>query len=91
MFRVLPDRTLRCISWGKEENKLATGNQKGTGIGHLLSRILITLVLIVVLCCCCCGFSVAMYVHFYLILSAQDTAVEISMGLGQKLNSFIYA
>ena len=50
---------LRCISWGKEENKLATGNQKGTGIGHLLSRILITLVLIGVLCGCFCGIAFA--------------------------------
>lgn len=91
MFRVLPDRTLRCISWGKEENKLATGNQKGTGIGHLLSRILITLVLIGVLCGCFCGIAFAMYVHIYINPSAQETAVEISKGLGLNLNSFIYA
>ena len=91
MFRVLPDRTLRCISWGKEENKLATGNQKGTGIGHLLSRILITLVLIGVLCGCFCGIAFAMYVHIYIKPSAQETAVEISKGLGLNLNSFIYA
>ena len=91
MFRVLPDRTLRCISWGKEENKLATGNRKGTGIGHLLSRILITLVLIGVLCGCCCGIAFAMYVHIYINPSAQETAAEISKGLGLNLNSFIYA
>lgn len=91
MFRVLPDRTLRCISWGKEENKLATGNRKGTGIGHLLSRILITLVLIGVLCGCFCGISFAMYVHIYINPSAQETAAEISKGLGLNLNSFIYA
>ena len=91
MFHVLPDRTLRCISWGKEENKLATGNQKGTGIGHLLSRILITLVLIGVLCGCFCGIAFAMYVHIYINPSAQETAVEISKGLGLNLNSFIYA
>lgn len=90
MFRVLPDRTLRCISWGKEENKLATGNRKGTGIGHLLSRILITLVLIGVLCGCFCGIAFAMYVHIYINPSAQETAAEISKGLGLNLNSFIY-
>ena len=91
MFRVLPDRTLRCISWGKEENKLATGNRKGTGIGHLLSRILITLVLIGGLCGCFCGIAFAMYVHIYINPSAQETAAEISKGLGLNLNSFIYA
>lgn len=91
MFRVLPDRTLRCISWGKEENKLATGNRKGTGVGHLLSRILITLVLIGVLCGCFCGIAFAMYVHIYINPSAQETAAEISKGLGLNLNSFIYA
>ena len=91
MFHVLPDRTLRCISWGKEENKLATGNRKGTGIGHLLSRILITLVLIGVLCGCFCGIAFAMYVHIYINPSAQETAAEISKGLGLNLNSFIYA
>ena len=91
MFRVLPGRTLRCISWGKEENKLATGNRKGTGIGHLLSRILITLVLIGVLCGCFCGIAFAMYVHIYINPSAQETAAEISKGLGLNLNSFIYA
>lgn len=91
MFRVLPDRTLRCISWGKEENKLATGNRKGTGIGHLLSRILITLVLIGVLCGCFCGIAFAMYLHIYINPSAQETAAEISKGLGLNLNSFIYA
>lgn len=91
MFRVLPDRTLRCISWGKEENKLATGNRKGTGIGHLLSRILITLVLIGVLCGCFCGIAFVMYVHIYINPSAQETAAEISKGLGLNLNSFIYA
>ena len=91
MFRVLPDRTLRCISWGKDENKFATGNRKGTGIGHLLSRILITLVLIGVLCGCFCGIAFAMYVHIYINPSAQETAAEISKGLGLNLNSFIYA
>lgn len=91
MFFVLPDRTLRCISWGKEENKLATGNQKGTGIGHLFSRVLITLVLIGVLCGCFCGIAFALYVHIYINPSAQETAAEISKGLGLNLNSFIYA
>ena len=70
---------------------MATGNQKGTGIGHLLSRILITLVLIGVLCGCFCGIAFAMYVHIYIHPSAQETAVEISKGLGLNLNSFIYA
>ena len=76
---------------------MATGNQKGTGIGHLLSRILITLVLIgvlcggAVLCGCFCGIAFAMYVHIYINPSAQETAVEISKGLGLNLNSFIYA
>ena len=70
---------------------MATGNQKETGIGHLLSRILITLVLIGVLCGCFCGIAFAMYVHIYINPSAQETAVEISKGLGLNLNSFIYA
>ena len=70
---------------------MATGNRKGTGIGHLLSRILITLVLIGVLCGCFCGIAFAMYVHIYINPSAQDTAAEISKGLGLNLNSFIYA
>jgi penicillin-binding protein 1A len=70
---------------------LATGNQKGTGIGHLFSRILITLVLIGVLCGCFCGIAFAMYVHIYINPSAQETAAEISKGLGLNLNSFIYA
>ena len=70
---------------------MATGNQKGTGIGYLLSRILITLVLIGVLCGCFCGIAFAMYVHIYINPSAQETAVEISKGLGLNLNSFIYA
>ena len=70
---------------------MATGNQKGTGIGHLLSRILITLVLIGVLCGCFCGIAFAMYVQIYINPSAQETAVEISKGLGLNLNSFIYA
>ena len=70
---------------------MATGNQKGTGIGHLLSRILITLVLIGVLCGCFCGIAFAMYVHIYINPSAQETAGEISKGLGLNLNSFIYA
>ena len=87
-FTVLP--TIHGAS-KKEENKLATGNQKGTGIGHLLSRILITLVLIGVLCGCFCGIAFAMYVHIYINPSAQETAVEISKGLGLNLNSFIYA
>ena len=70
---------------------MATGNRKGTGIGHLLSRILITLVLIGVLCSCFCGIAFALYVHIYINPSAQETAVEISKGLGLNLNSFIYA
>ena len=70
---------------------MATGNRKGTGIGHLLSRILITLVLIGVLCGCFCGIVFAMYVHIYINPSAQETAAEISKGLGLNLNSFIYA
>ena len=70
---------------------MATGNQKGTGIGHLFSRILITLVLIGVLCGCFCGIAFAMYVHIYINPSAQETAAEISKGLGLNLNSFIYA
>lgn len=70
---------------------MATGNRKGTGIGHLLSRILITLVLIGVLCGCFCGIAFAMYAHIYINPSAQETAAEISKGLGLNLNSFIYA
>ena len=70
---------------------MATGNRKGTGVGHLLSRILITLVLIGVLCGCFCGIAFAMYVHIYINPSAQETAAEISKGLGLNLNSFIYA
>ena len=70
---------------------MATGNRKGTGIGHLLSRILITLVLIGVLCSCFCGIAFALYVHIYINPSAQETAAEISKGLGLNLNSFIYA
>lgn len=70
---------------------MATGNRKGTGIGHLLSRILITLVLIGVLCGCFCGIAFAMYLHIYINPSAQETAAEISKGLGLNLNSFIYA
>ena len=70
---------------------MATGNRKGTGIGHLLSRILITLVLIGVLCGCFCGIAFAMYVHIYINPSAQETAAEISKGLGLNLKSFIYA
>ena len=70
---------------------MATGNRKGTGIGHLPSRILITLVLIGVLCGCFCGIAFAMYVHIYINPSAQETAAEISKGLGLNLNSFIYA
>lgn len=70
---------------------MATGNRKGTGIGHLLSRILIILVLIGVLCGCFCGIAFAMYVHIYINPSAQETAAEISKGLGLNLNSFIYA
>ncbi len=70
---------------------MATGNRKGTGIGHLLSRILITLVLIGVLCGCFCGIAFAMYVHIYINPSAQETAAEIRKGLGLNLNSFIYA
>ena len=70
---------------------MATGNRKGTGIGHLLSRILITLVLIGVLCGFFCGIAFAMYVHIYINPSAQETAAEISKGLGLNLNSFIYA
>lgn len=70
---------------------MATGNRKGTGIGHLLSHILITLVLIGVLCGCFCGIAFAMYVHIYINPSAQETAAEISKGLGLNLNSFIYA
>ena len=70
---------------------MATGNRKGTGIGHLLSRILITLVLIGMLCGCFCGIAFAMYVHIYINPSAQETAAEISKGLGLNLNSFIYA
>ena len=66
---------------------MATGNRKGTGIGHLLSRILITLVLIGVLCGCFCGIAFAMYVHIYINPSAQETAAEISKGLGLNLNS----
>ena len=50
-----------------------------------------TLVLIGVLCGCFCGIAFAMYVHIYINPSAQETAAEISKGLGLNLNSFIYA
>ena len=44
-----------------------------------------------VLCGCFCGIAFALYVHIYINPSAQETAVEISKGLGLNLNSFIYA
>ena len=90
-FRVLPERTLRSLPWGKEENKLATGKRRGTGIGHFFSRVLLTLVLVGVLCGCFCGVAFAFYVHVYINPSAKETATEISKGLGLNLNSFIYA
>lgn len=43
------------------------------------------------LCGCFCGIAFAMYVHIYINPSAQETAAEISKGLGLNLNSFIYA
>ena len=70
---------------------MATGKNQGTGIGHFFARLLLTLVLVGVLCGCFCGIAFAFYVHVYINPSAQETASEISKGLGLNLNSFIYA
>lgn len=75
---------------GKEETELATGKRKGYGVWHVISRVLLTLLLIGVLCACFCGIAFAYYVHAYINPSAQETAADLSKGLGLDLNSFIY-
>ena len=77
-------------STGKEETELATGKRKGHGVWHAISRVLLTLLLIGVLCACFCGIAFAYYVHAYINPSAQETAADLSKGLGLDLNSFIY-
>lgn len=56
----------------------------------MISRVLLTLLLIGVLCACFCGIAFAYYVHAYINPSAQETAADLSKGLGLDLNSFIY-
>lgn len=75
---------------GKEETELATGKRKGSGVWYVISRVLLTLLLIGVLCACFCGIAFAYYVHAYINPSAQETAADLSKGLGLDLNSFIY-
>lgn len=75
---------------GKEETELATGKRKGSGVWYAISRVLLTLLLIGVLCACFCGIAFAYYVHAYINPSAQETAEDLSKGLGLDLNSFIY-
>ena len=68
---------------------MASARKKGNGIGHVISRALLTLLLIGVLCACFCGIAFAYYVHAYINPSAQETANELNSGLGLNLNSFI--
>ncbi len=70
---------------------MSKGKTRRSGIGHAISRVLLTLLLIGVLCGCFCGIAFAYYVHAYINPSAQEAAVELSKGLGLNLNSFIYA
>ena len=70
---------------------MATGKKRGSGVGHVIARVLLTLLLIGVLCACFCGIAFAYYVHAYINPSAQETATEISNNLGLNLNTFIYA
>lgn len=70
---------------------MASARKKGNGIGHVISRALLTLLLIGVLCACFCGIAFAYYVHAYINPSAQETAAQLSSGLGLNLNTFIYA
>lgn len=88
---VRPDKTRGMNPAGKEETELATGKRKGYGVWHVISRVLLTLLLIGVLCACFCGIAFAYYVHAYINPSAQETATDLSKGLGLDLNSFIYA
>lgn len=76
---------------GQGGKQIGNWQSKRNGDRTSALRILITLVLIGVLCGCFCGIAFAMYVHIYINPSAQETAVEISKGLGLNLNSFIYA
>lgn len=69
---------------------MATGKRKGSGVWYVISRVLLTLLLIGVLCACFCGIAFAYYVHAYINPSAQETAADLSKGLGLDLNSFIY-
>lgn len=69
---------------------MATGKRKGLGVLRGISRVLLTLLLIGVLCACFCGIAFAYYVHAYINPSAQETATDLSKGLGLDLNSFIY-
>ena len=50
---------------------MATGKRKGSGVLHVISRVLLTLLLIGVLCACFCGIAFAYYVHAYINPSAQ--------------------
>ncbi len=70
---------------------MATGKKTRKGVGHIISRILLTLLLIGVLCACFCGIAFAYYVHAYINPTAQETANELNNNLGLNLNSFIYA
>ena len=70
---------------------MAKGKRRGHGVLHAISRVILTLLLIGVLCACFCGMAFAYYVHAYINPSAQETAVDLSKGLGLDLNSFIYA
>ena len=70
---------------------MATGKKRKYGVWHVISRALLTLLLIGVLCACFCGIAFAYYVYTYINPSAQETAVELSNGLGLNLNTFIYA
>ena len=84
-------RPLRQVAAGKEETELATGKKRGSGVWHVISRVLLTLLLIGVLCACFCGIAFAYYVHAYINPSAQETATDINNNLGLNLNTFIYA
>ena len=88
-MRILPGIPCGLRLPGKEDTELSK-RKNGSVIGRFFGRLLLTLVLVGVLCGCFCGIAFAMYVHIYINPSAQETAVEISKGLGLNLNSFIY-